>query len=88
MRNAELALVTEVHEVVEDLLRQLLRLAVHLRDVEPLEEHVEGRAQREAAAASMTDVRDARQLGGERGCVLDGDRCSDGAHCFSDFFEG
>ncbi len=80
MRDAELALVAEVHEVVEDLLRQLLRLAVHLRDVQPLEEHVEGRAQREAAPAAVADVGDARQLGRERWSVDDLDGGSDGAH--------
>ena len=85
MRQAELALVAEVHEVVEDLLRQLLRLAVHLGDVEPLEEHLERRAEREAAAASVADVRDAGELGGEGGRVLDGDRGSNGAHVHSAF---
>jgi len=53
VRQAELALVAEVDEVVEDLPGELLGVAVDLRDVESLKENVEGRAEREAASASV-----------------------------------
>jgi hypothetical protein len=83
VREAQLALVAEVDEVLEDPLRELVGLAVHFGDVETLEEDLERRAQGKTAPAPVADVRDAGELGGERGRVFHGDRSSNGAHQIS-----
>ena len=59
---AELALIAEVDDFLDVGGRQLLDVAVHGIRVEPVEHHLERRAQRQAAPAARADVVDAAQL--------------------------
>jgi len=59
---AELALVAEVYDLLDVLGRELLDVPVHRVDVEAVEQHLEGRTQRQAAPAAAADVVHAAKL--------------------------
>src|SRR2546426_845423 len=69
MVEAELALVAEVDDLLEVARRQLLDIAVDGVHVQPVEEDLERRAEREAAAAAAADVVDAPELRVDRRSV-------------------
>src|SRR5215472_8202132 len=67
MRDAKLAFVAEVGEILKVPVVETVRLSVHIRAVERAEEDVEGRAEVVAAAARVADVCHTPQLGRHRG---------------------
>jgi len=60
---AELALVTQVHDLAGVGGRKLLDVAVDRLDVEAVEQHLEGRTERQAPPTARADVVDAAKLG-------------------------
>ena len=59
---AELALVAEIHHLFHVPGGKLLHIAVHRVDIEPVEQHLEGRTEGEAPTAAAADVVDAAKL--------------------------
>ena len=59
---AELALVAEIHHLFHVPGGKLLHIAVHRVEIEPVEQHLEGRTEGEAPSAAAADVVDAAKL--------------------------